>query len=132
LSPARVGAGSAPRRRPAGRLLVAGLVALLAWHPPVVAEDEDTSAAVYLVFDPETGEFVTQDDPNAALPNLTGLENSGAATSRGHGPAAASSDTAAATTSTPLYAALGVAVLLVGGGLVALRRKRAGSASATS
>lgn len=27
------------------------------------AEDEDTQASVYLVFDPETGEFVTVEDP---------------------------------------------------------------------
>ena len=29
------------------------------------AADDDTQASVYLVFDPETGEFVTVDDANA-------------------------------------------------------------------
>ena len=28
------------------------------------AADDDTQASVYLVFDPETGEFVTVDDPS--------------------------------------------------------------------
>lgn len=40
------------------------------------AEDEDTSSSVYLVFDPETGEFITQEGHETALPNQTGLEDS--------------------------------------------------------
>ena len=31
---------------------------------PAPAADEDTQASVYLVFDPETGEFITVDDPS--------------------------------------------------------------------
>lgn len=32
--------------------------------PPALAADEDTAASVYLVFDPDTGEFITVDDPD--------------------------------------------------------------------
>lgn len=33
---------------------------------PTAAEDEDTSASAYLIFDPDTGEFVTVNDPARA------------------------------------------------------------------
>ena len=51
-------------RQPA---LIAGLVllaGLLAFAAPAWSADEDTSSSVYLVFDPETGEFKTEHDPN--------------------------------------------------------------------
>jgi len=41
-------------------LMLSVLIAL-----PASAADEDTQASVYLVFDPETGEFVTVDDADA-------------------------------------------------------------------
>lgn len=68
---------SSSRQRRVG--IVALLVSIVAAASVNLAkaEDEDTSASVYLVFDAETGEFVTQDDPHAALPNQTGLEDSG-------------------------------------------------------
>ena len=45
----------------AGLVLLAGLLAIAA---PAWSADEDTSSSVYLVFDPETGEFKTEHDPN--------------------------------------------------------------------
>jgi hypothetical protein len=45
----------------AGLALLAGLLAIAT---PAWSADEDTSSSVYLVFDPETGEFKTEHDPN--------------------------------------------------------------------
>ena len=39
-------------------------VGMLLSVSPALAADEDTGSSVYLVFDPETGEFKTAHDPN--------------------------------------------------------------------
>lgn len=40
----------------------------------LLAADEDTQASVYLVFDPETGEFVTVDDPSVTAQHEAALD----------------------------------------------------------
>lgn len=45
-------------------LLCLGLLLSVFFAVPADAVDEDTQASVYLVFDPETGDFVTVDDPS--------------------------------------------------------------------
>jgi len=49
-------------------LISLGLGALLP-GTAVLAEDEDINTSVYLEFDPETGEFVTVEDPAGARQN---------------------------------------------------------------
>ena len=47
-----------------GILLCLVLFVSVIYAGPAGAADDDTQASVYLVFDPETGEFVTVDDPS--------------------------------------------------------------------
>ena len=84
------------------------------------AGDEDSSTQVYLVFDPETGEFVTSHDPNAALPAQTGLES---ATEQA-APSAANGGADGATGKPKLIAAAAAAVIVVGGAGFAFLRSR--------
>ncbi len=84
---------------------------------PAIAEDETTHSSVYLVFDPETGDFVTVDDPNAALPNLTGLEPDGSSA-----PADQAIGDGFGMPRVVLMASLLAAAL--GGGIFFLRRRR--------
>lgn len=86
----------------------------LAAPAPAGAEDEDTSSSVYLVFDPETGEFVTSHDPNQALPNQTGLEDSNTTTPAD--PAGSGSDAERVKTSAGVFSG-GVLVLMIVGAL---------------
>ena len=50
----------------AGALLCLVFFASVIYTGSASAEDDDTQASVYLVFDPETGEFATVDDPSVA------------------------------------------------------------------
>ena len=45
-------------------VVVACLLVTLPYAGQLRAEDEDTSSSAYLVFDPDTGEFITVNDPN--------------------------------------------------------------------
>jgi hypothetical protein len=58
----------------AGALLVLLASAFLVL--PAQSADEEDTASVYLVFDAETGEFVTMDDPSQKLPADTGVQDS--------------------------------------------------------
>ena len=49
--------------------LVSLCLAVIASVDVAQAEDEDLTASVYLVFDPETGEFMEVNDPNRTLQN---------------------------------------------------------------
>jgi hypothetical protein len=100
----------------------------LAAPAPAGAEDEDTSSSVYLVFDPETGEFVTSHDPNQALPNQTGLEDSN--TTAPADPAGSSADAERVKSSAGGFSGAVLvlmtvgAIAVAGGGFVFLRRAR--------
>ncbi|MDH3533442.1 MAG: hypothetical protein OEO82_10975 [Gammaproteobacteria bacterium] len=89
------------------------------------AADEDTQASVYLVFDPETGEFVTVDDPSVTAQHAAAQKqeeiDSGTA---GAVDAAAATDAAgAASGQPPMVLAIGAAVaVLVLGGVIWMRR----------
>ncbi len=50
-------------RRFVGSLLCLVLFVSVIYAGSAGAADDDTQASVYLVFDPETGEFITVDDP---------------------------------------------------------------------
>lgn len=49
--------------------LVTSCLAVIASGGMVQAEDEDMSSSLYLVFDPETGEFIEVSDPDRTLQN---------------------------------------------------------------
>jgi hypothetical protein len=73
---------------------------------PVSASDEDLSSSAYLVFDPETGEFVTVQDPNRTQQNHDARD-----------PASASGPTTTAQTNSegsPFAAGIAAAVALLG------------------
>lgn len=89
------------------------------------AEDEGSSQQVYLVFDPETGEFITSHDPNAALPPQTGLESSPANVAEPSGPAGERDEGSGGT---PLLLAAAALVIVLGGAGVAFLRSRRQSA----
>ncbi|HEX6259661.1 MAG TPA: hypothetical protein VFZ51_03335 [Woeseiaceae bacterium] len=101
------------------------LAIVLAAPAPAGAEDEDTSSSVYLVFDPETGEFVTSHDPNQALPNQTGLEDSNVAVpdDPGSGTDERVETSAGFSGAVPVLMIVG-AIAVAGGGFVFLRRAR--------
>ena len=84
------------------------------------AGDEDSSTQVYLVFDPETGEFVTSHDPNAALPTQTGLE----AMAGQAAPSGANGGDDGAGGKPKLIAAAAAAVIVMGGAGFAFLRSR--------
>jgi hypothetical protein len=86
------------------------------------AEDEDTSSQVYLVFDPETGQFITSHDPSAALPTQTGLESS-EVSARRH-PAGGGDGTNASDGGKPMLFAAAAAVVVLGGASFAFVRSR--------
>lgn len=105
-------------RRTVSARLVAGLAATalsgLMAPEAANAEDEDMNTSAYLVFDPETGEFVTMHDPA-----MTGE----AAAAPGADAAAPAERAALPPPLTPAVAA--VVVLAAGGAFFWLRRKRA-------
>ena len=102
-----------------GFLLAAAAIGLAL---PALAADEDTQASVYLVFDPETGEFVTVHE---------GAGNSQAAGDAGGGSNVASAaqpdagTTAASAMNPTLIAGLVAAAVLVLGGAAWYRKSRA-------
>lgn len=115
-------------RAAAGFLPVAALLGLatgFALPGTVLAEDEDTSASVYLVFDPETGEFITEDHPEAALPHQTGLEEPGLANAE---QAADGAEDASEQSAATVSIVIAASVLLLGGGFFLVRRSRRDSA----
>jgi len=103
------------------------LAIVLAAPAPAGAEDEDTSSSVYLVFDPETGEFVTSHDSDQALPNQTGLEDSNATAPADRGSSGADAErtetSAGFSAAVPVLMIVG-AIAVAGGGFVFLRRAR--------
>ena len=105
----------------AGAALCAG--ALLAL--PAIAADEDTQASVYLVFDPETGEFVTVHDTEGTAQAQETQEAIDSVADVGDGSGAAAPAAAVTGTSPTLIAGLVVAALVLIGGAVAFQRSRA-------
>lgn len=106
--------------------LLAGVTAGALWAPlQARAEDEDTSSSVYLVFDPETGDFVTMDDPDAALPNQTGLEPHAAPSPHASGHGADDESVEDAPVAVIVLAGLGLLVALGGFLFLFLRKRRA-------
>lgn len=86
------------------------------------AADEDTQASVYLVFDAETGEFITVDDPSvtsqhAAQQDQEAIES---VVETADGATAADADAVPAT----WIIVAGVAVLLLGGGFLLQRNRQ--------
>ncbi|MBT8099741.1 MAG: hypothetical protein KJO82_08325 [Gammaproteobacteria bacterium] len=103
------------------------LLALLLFMPlfpasVAVAADEDTAASVYLVFDPDTGEFITVDDPDRSQMHAEQQE----AIMSGVAAADDSAQGLTAAGHNKLRSSLMIAVLaaVLVGGFVALRRRR--------
>jgi len=89
------------------------------------AADEDTQASVYLVFDPETGEFITVDDPAVTAQHEAALTQEEIESVADATVATDATDRGtAATGSLPMtwIVAAVIAVLLVGGALAWTRR----------
>lgn len=116
------GAGRSLARARAALALVACACLLSIAAPwPAVAEDEDTSSQVYLVFDPETGEFITSHDPSAALPTQTGLESS---QSNAPHPAGTAGEGDGGNGTKPVFLAAAALVVVLGGAGAAFLRSR--------
>lgn len=81
------------------------------------ASDEDLTSSAYLVFDPETGEFVTVQDANRAKQNHDAIDPALAAVKPDSGSAS----------TLPLVGGGVLAVAVIGGMIFLLRRKRAAS-----
>jgi hypothetical protein len=120
----------APRSGSRLAALVRGfaLVALLALGLQARASDEDMTTSAYLVFDPETGQFVTVHDPDRSRqhaeeqPVAEAAQNGNGATPRADGSGAA--DRTEGGQSVPAVAAAGVGVALaVAAVFVWFRRK---------
>jgi hypothetical protein len=83
------------------------------------AGDEDLSSSAYLVFDPETGEFVTVQDPNRTKGNHEAVpkadDSASAATPHGQAPGEST---------LPLAAGSAVAVAALAGAIVWIRRRK--------
>lgn len=106
------------RGRPMLAVAAAALLVAAAMPSAVVAEDEDSSTQVYLVFDPETGEFIKSHDPDAALPPQTGLGSTAPADPDASGGSSSGS-------STSMMAAIAAALLIAGGaGFTIMRLRR--------
>lgn len=84
---------------------------------PAWAGDEDLTSSAYLVFDPETGEFVKVQDPNRAKQHRAARD-----------PAAAAGDTAKSgsklASTLPFAAGGALAVGLLAGAVVLLRKRK--------
>ncbi len=85
---------------------------------PLWAEDEDLDSTVYLVFDPETGELITVQEPS--ITSRYHSSKDATPTQAGTDPAAASSE------SDPFPVLLGGAVVLglLGGAVAWIRKSR--------
>lgn len=98
--------------------LVAFCVAALLPAIPLMAEDEDLDSTVYIVFDPETGELITVEEPSGKKKPHT---------STNAAPAQGTQDPAADTAEAkPVSLLLGgaVALGLMGGAIAWLRKSR--------
>ena len=98
--------------------LVAFCVAALLAAIPLWAEDEDLDSTVYIVFDPETGELITVEEPSGKKKPHT---------STNAAPAQGTQDpTADATASEPVSLVLAgaVALGLMGGAIAWIRKSR--------
>ncbi|HET6629671.1 MAG TPA: hypothetical protein VFG91_07840 [Woeseiaceae bacterium] len=78
------------------------------------ASDEDLTSSAYLVFDPETGEFVTVQDANRVKQKHDALD-----------PALAATKPGSESATLPLVAGVVLAFAVLGGVIFLLRRKRA-------
>ena len=101
--------------------LLACLMVLLPvmYAGPTEAADDDTQASVYLVFDPETGDFVTVHDP-AVTAQHEAQQDQEAIESVAD---VADEATGAATAPTPWIIGAGVGALLLGGAVWLQRKK---------
>lgn len=87
---------------------------------PAPAADDDLTSSAYLVFDPETGEFVTVQDPDRTKQNHAARDPANVASNQ----VTASADTAGEMS--PLGAAVVVAVALLGAAVwFQLKKRRA-------
>lgn len=93
------------------------------------AADEDTQASVYLVFDPETGEFVTVDDPSVTAQHAAVQTQEEIDSGLAAGPGSATDGQQDSSGEPPMVLAIGAAVaVLVLGGFFWLRRGRQNTA----
>lgn len=112
-------------------MLIGSLLLLWVLHAEqAVAADEDTQASVYLVFDPETGDFVTVDDPSVTAQHAADQTQeeieSGTDSAVSENPTSASG---AALDRPPMLLAIGgAAVVLIVAGVVWRRRSRQNAA----
>ncbi len=99
-------------------ILAATCVAALVTATPVRAEDEDLDSTVYMVFDPDTGELITVEEPSG---KKKPHPPTSAAAARG-----AQDAVADATDSRPVPLLLGgiLALGLMGGAIAWIRRHR--------
>ena len=110
-----------------------GTSLLLAVVPAALAADEDTGSSVYLVFDPETGEFKTAHDPSLTQAAQADAEAIASVAdvppelaSDGGGATAADTDTGADTeTARATWVTLAVVIALLVLGVLAWRRRQA-------
>lgn len=97
------------------------LISTMAVGFPAQAADEDLTSSLYLVFDPETGEFVEEKDPDRVKQEHAARE---AVSAEAEG-AAASTSSSSSVSSLPLgKIGFGVAALVVLGGAVVLSQKK--------
>ncbi|MDX1499009.1 MAG: hypothetical protein R3176_03875 [Woeseiaceae bacterium] len=101
-------------------LLAAGIGIAL----PALAADEDTQASVYLVFDPETGEFVTVHE-GAGDSQAAGDAGGGTGAAAAARPDPGAAGAPAVATNPTFIAGLVVAAVLVLGGAAWYRKSRA-------
>lgn len=89
-----------------------------------LAADEDTQASVYLVFDPETGDFITVDDPSVTAQHAAAQKQEEIDSGTAAADASAPADTGGeASGQPPMALAIGAAVaVLVLGGFIWMRR----------
>ena len=101
-------------------IMTAAILAIAAAYDCAIAEDEDTAASAYLVFDAETGEFVTVDDPNRTQMHVAQQD----AIESGSADAAVSAASGSEMTGRPATLVVGgVAVALVLGAFLWLRSR---------
>ncbi len=88
------------------------------------AEDDDTQASVYLVFDPETGEFLTVDDASITAQHKAQQDQEAidSVVETGDGAGASTAGNAADSPMTRIIGAALIVILL--GGAVWLQRNR--------
>lgn len=99
-------------------IMTAAILATAVAFDCASAEDEDTAASAYLVFDAETGEFITVDDPNRTQMHVAEQD----AIESGSADAAVTAEAGSEMNSGPVIFVVGaVAVALVLGAVLWLR-----------